>query len=62
MIAGTSWSGAGLTPVTQEVQSVRVHNPARGDKSLVLVDTPGFDDTTSYDIMEKLLMIWLKKT
>jgi len=63
MIAGTSWSGTQLKSVTQKVRSVKVHNPARGDNSLVLVDTPGFDDTTRTD-MEILRMIsdWLKNT
>jgi len=56
-------SGGGLQSVTQDVCPIRVRNPLTGDKSLVLVDTPGFDDSTRTD-MEVLMMIsnWLKQT
>jgi len=54
----TKWSGDSLNSVTQKVRAVRI--PA---KDIVLVDTPGFDDTTRSDL-EVLRMIaeWLKQT
>ncbi|CAA7261007.1 unnamed protein product [Cyclocybe aegerita] len=57
------WAGSQLKSVTQEVRTLRLPNPVDGRNTLVLVDTPGFDDTTRSD-MEILTMIadWLQKT
>ena len=55
-------SGSRLESCTTEVRAVRLFNhPAHGDR-LVLVDTPGFDDTNKSDL-EILQMVsdWLKK-
>jgi len=55
-------SGSRLESCTTEVRAVRLYNhPVHGDK-LVLVDTPGFDDTNKSDL-EILQMVsdWLKK-
>ncbi|KAF9450923.1 hypothetical protein P691DRAFT_773577 [Macrolepiota fuliginosa MF-IS2] len=55
-------SGSALKSVTNHVQATRVKHSKYGDR-LVLVDTPGFDDTSRSD-MEILMMIseWLQKT
>jgi predicted GTPase len=55
-------AGSGLKSVTAEIEATRVHHPDY-EKQIVLVDTPGFDDTTKTD-MEILRMIsdWLAKT
>lgn len=53
----------GLCSYTRDVRAVRVlHHVEFGDR-LVLVDTPGFDDTERSD-MEVLRLIadWLRKT
>ena len=55
-------AGAHLESCTTEVRAVRLFNhPIHGD-SLVLVDTPGFDDTNKSD-MQILEMIsnWLQE-
>ena len=55
-------SGKQLESCTTEVRAVRLHNhPSHGDR-LVLVDTPGFDDTNKSDF-EILDMVskWLQK-
>ena len=55
-------SGKQLESCTTEVRAVRLHNhPVHGDR-LVLVDTPGFDDTNKSDF-EILDMVskWLQK-
>jgi GTPase Era involved in 16S rRNA processing len=56
-------AGDGLESFTQKVQAVRVMNHETYQNQIVLVDTPGFDDTHRSD-MEILEMIgdWLKKT
>ena len=56
-------AGSRLGSCTTEIRAVRVFNhPVYGNR-LVLVDTPGFDNTTKSD-MEILQMIsnWLEKT
>jgi predicted GTPase len=54
-------SGSHLESFTTEVRAVRMNHPVHG-KRLVLVDTPGFDDTNKSD-MEILKMVssWLQK-
>jgi len=55
-------TGSSLESCTTEVRAVRLYNhPVHGDR-LVLVDTPGFDDTNRSDL-EILQMVsdWLKK-
>ncbi|KAF9450922.1 hypothetical protein P691DRAFT_757794 [Macrolepiota fuliginosa MF-IS2] len=55
-------AGASLKSVTSQIQATRIKR-SRWDDKIVLVDTPGFDDTTKSD-MEILQMIsdWLRKT
>lgn len=55
-------AGDTLRSVTSEIQAIRVRHPQYDDR-IVLVDTPGFDDTFRTD-MEILGMIsdWLGKT
>ena len=62
----TKWSGDTLKSVTQNVRAVRIpvqSGLVESAKDIVLVDTPGFDDTTRSDL-EVLRMIaeWLNKT
>ena len=55
-------AGSRLESCTTEVRAVRLYNhPVYGDR-LVLVDTPGFDDTNKSDL-EILQMVsnWLQK-
>ncbi|EKM78809.1 hypothetical protein AGABI1DRAFT_129087 [Agaricus bisporus var. burnettii JB137-S8] len=54
--------GHSLTSYTSGVHAVRVRVP-ESDASIVLVDTPGFDDThkSDYEILE-IISEWLKKT
>ena len=55
-------AGSRLESCTTEVRAVRLFNhPVYGDR-LVLVDTPGFDDTNKSDL-EILQMVsdWLQK-
>ena len=55
-------SGSRLESCTTEVRAVRLYkHPIHGDR-LVLVDTPGFDDTNKSDL-EILQMVsnWLQK-
>ena len=56
-------SGSALASCTKQIQAVRVYEHPKYANRLVLVDTPGFDDTHKSD-MEILQMIsdWLKKT
>ncbi|XP_006459417.1 hypothetical protein AGABI2DRAFT_65890 [Agaricus bisporus var. bisporus H97] len=55
-------AGNSLKTVTSQIQATRVRRQGHGDR-IVLVDTPGFDDTTRSD-METLQIIsdWLQKT
>ncbi|EKM78780.1 hypothetical protein AGABI1DRAFT_114372 [Agaricus bisporus var. burnettii JB137-S8] len=55
-------AGSSLKSVTSQIQATRVKHPGYDDR-IVLVDTPGFDDTTRSD-MEILQIIseWLQKT
>ncbi|KXN84719.1 hypothetical protein AN958_12146 [Leucoagaricus sp. SymC.cos] len=55
-------AGHSLKSVTADIQATRVRHEKYGD-NIVLVDTPGFDDTLRSD-MEILTMIsdWLEKT
>jgi hypothetical protein len=56
-------AGNSLKSVTADIQATRVRHPRTGASNIVLVDTPGFDDTNRTD-MEILAMIsdWLEKT
>ena len=56
-------SGSSLDSYTEQIQAVRVYEHPKYANRLVLVDTPGFDDTNKSD-KEILQMIgdWLKKT
>ncbi|KAJ3570350.1 hypothetical protein NP233_g4464 [Leucocoprinus birnbaumii] len=55
-------AGASLASVTSDIQATRVRHRKYGDR-IVLVDTPGFDDTHRSD-MEILTLIneWLERT
>ncbi|KAF5348460.1 hypothetical protein D9756_009604 [Leucocoprinus leucothites] len=55
-------AGSSLASVTSDIQATRIKHPKYGDR-VVLVDTPGFDDTKRSD-MEILTLIngWLEKT
>ena len=55
-------AGSRLESCTTEIRAVRVFNhPVHGDR-LVLVDTPGFDNTTKSDIeVLQIVSNWLKK-
>ncbi|KXN84711.1 Putative L-type lectin-domain containing receptor kinase I.4 [Leucoagaricus sp. SymC.cos] len=63
LLTGQSGKRAGhtLKSVTADIQATRVRHPVHGDR-VVLVDTPGFDNTTRTD-MEIFVMIndWLAK-
>ena len=54
--------GHDLQSCTTEVRALRVRTPEMG-KNIILVDTPGFDDThkSDYEILE-LIAKWLKTT
>lgn len=54
--------GHDLQSFTTEVRALRVRIPAMGE-NIILVDTPGFDDThkSDYEILE-LIAKWLKTT
>ena len=56
-------SGSSLASCTKQIQAIRVYEHPKYANRLVLVDTPGFDDTHKSDV-EILQMIsdWLKKT
>jgi len=56
-------SGSSLGSCTQTIQAVRMYDHPKYANRLVLVDTPGFDNTEKSD-MEILQMIsdWLKQT
>ncbi|KAJ3567471.1 hypothetical protein NP233_g6348 [Leucocoprinus birnbaumii] len=56
-------AGHSLASVTAGIEAVRMPIPTIPGRDIVLVDTPGFDDTTRSD-MEILTMIsdWLKNT
>jgi len=56
----TKWSGASLRSVTQEVRAIRMQF---FNANVVLVDTPGFDNTyrSDFTILD-LIGNWLKKT
>ncbi|KAF9533613.1 P-loop containing nucleoside triphosphate hydrolase protein [Crepidotus variabilis] len=58
----TSWSGNSLSSVTSEVRAIRVKHPHM-DQNIVLVDTPGFDDThrSDADIL-RMIGDWLERT
>lgn len=55
-------AGFGLQSYTQDVQAIRIKNHRIYKDRIVLLDTPGFDDTTRSD-MDILALIgdWLKK-
>ncbi|KAJ3553263.1 hypothetical protein NP233_g12686 [Leucocoprinus birnbaumii] len=56
-------AGHTLKSVTNDIEATRMTHPNFPGRNIVLIDTPGFDDTTRTD-MEILNMIseWLKKT
>ena len=55
-------ASTGLQSYTQDVEAIRIKNHKIYKNRIVLLDTPGFDDTTRSD-MEILTLIgdWLKK-
>jgi len=56
----TKWSGTSLKSVTQDVRAIRI---PMFNANVVLVDTPGFDDTLRPDVtILELIGEWLKKT
>lgn len=65
LLTGQSGQRAGnsLASVTSNIEATRMPLPSDPKKNIVLIDTPGFDDTTRSD-MEILSMIshWLKTT
>ena len=56
-------AGDSLASVTQDIAAYRILDHERYGSHIVLVDTPGFDDTkrTDAQILE-LIGDWLKKT
>ncbi|KAL4065615.1 P-loop containing nucleoside triphosphate hydrolase protein [Scleroderma yunnanense] len=57
-----SGAGHGLVSCTQEIRAVRYPHPD-GERNIVLVDTPGFDDTFVSDTQTlRNLAEWLKTT
>jgi GTP-binding protein EngB required for normal cell division len=60
----TKWSGNSLLSETQKVSAVRVKLSLQGStEEIVLVDTPGFNDTTRSDLeILRLIADWLKQT
>jgi len=56
----TKWSGTTLKSVTQDVRAIRI---PMYNVNVVLVDTPGFDDTNRSDVVIlELIGEWLKET
>jgi hypothetical protein len=56
-------AGDSLTSVTQDLAAYRILDHERYESRIVLVDTPGFDDTKRTDEqILKLIGHWLKKT
>ena len=56
-------SGSALASCTKQIQAVRVFEHPKYANRLVLVDTPGFDDTHKSDIVIlQMISDWLKKT
>lgn len=56
-------SGDTLASYTKQIQAVRVYDHPKYANRLVLVDTPGFDDTHRSDVeILKMISDWLKKT
>jgi predicted GTPase len=55
-------SGSRLEPCTSDVSAVRLLNHPVHDDRLVLVDTPGFDDTNKSDLdVLQIVSNWLQK-
>lgn len=56
----TKWSGSTLRSVTQDVRAIRIQ---LFNANVVLVDTPGFDNThrSDFTILE-VIGDWLKRT
>lgn len=56
-------SGTTLESVTREVHAIRIKNQFVPNQNIVLVDTPGFDDTTRPDsTILRMIAEWLKAT
>ena len=55
--------GRGLNSCTQKVKAVGCLHPDGKGRKVVLIDTPGFDDTerTDYEVL-KAIAEWLKNT
>ena len=55
--------GDNLVSCTQEVRAFGCSHPDRSGRKVVLVDTPGFDDTerSDYDILN-VIALWLEQT
>jgi predicted GTPase len=52
-----------LFSCTQEVHAFGCLRPGRSDQKIIIVDTPGFDDTkrTDYEVLEGIAK-WLETT
>jgi predicted GTPase len=56
-------AGNSLKSCTDKIQAVRVRRAAGRDDRLVLIDTPGFDDTNKSDmVILQMIGDWLEKT
>ena len=55
--------GNDLESCTQDVRAFGCLHPDRSGRKVVIVDTPGFDDTNKPDyVVLKLIAEWLEKT
>jgi GTPase Era involved in 16S rRNA processing len=55
--------GHGLKSCTQSIQSVAIRHPADPNRRLILIDTPGFDDTYRPDTeILRNIADWLEDT
>ena len=55
--------GHGLVACTAEIKHVIVQHPTKENRRIILVDTPGFDDTKHDDVeILKSIADWLTKS
>ena len=55
--------GHGLFSCTAEIKEVTVQHPTKENRRIILVDTPGFDDTKHDDVeILKSIADWLTKS
>ena len=55
--------GHGLESCTTEIKPVIIQHPTEEDRSIILVDTPGFDDTNVDDVdILKSIADWLAQS